>query len=133
MDLKDITVLFLKYFGIFYIIFSIAMFFNKKLLDAMMTTMKDESKLFLLAMFTLLFSLPVVVFHNIWDSYLTGFVSFMGWSGLLKGFIFLAFPNYIKSKVESKLTPKTMKIRAIFAFVFGVVLLYFSCNASCLG
>ena len=77
-----------------------------------MTIVRDDSKLFLLAFMTIIFSLPIVLFHNIWDSYLAGFVSFIGWAGLLKGFLQMAFPDYIRSKAESRLSPKNLKIRS---------------------
>ena len=128
----DITIIFLKYLGVFYVIFGVASLLNKKIHDKLMTVIGDDGKLFLLACITIMFSLPIVLFHNIWDSYLAGFVSFIGWAGLLKGFLQMAFPDYIRSKAASSLNPKNFKIRSVFALVFGLFCLYFSYNPSCL-
>ena len=128
----DVTIIFLKYLGIFYTIFGLALLLNKKIIDTLLTVLRDDGKLFLLAFMTIIFSLPIVLFHNIWDSYLAGFVSFFGWAGLLKGFLQMAFPDYIRSKAESTLKPKNLKIRSVLALVFGLFFLYFAYNPSCL-
>lgn len=128
----DVTIIFLKYLGVFYVIFGIALLLNKKMINTLMTIMRDDGKLFFLAFITIMFSLPIVLFHNIWDSYLAGFVSFIGWAGLLKGFLQMAFPDYIRSKAESSLNPKNFKIRSVLALVFGLFCLYFAYKPSCL-
>ena len=120
----ETTIIFLKYLGFFYIIFGLGMILNKKMGETLMNIVKDDGKLFFLALFTILFSLPIVVFHNIWDSVLSGIVSVFGWLGLLKGFVQIAFPDYVKSKTESRLNPKYLKIRSVIALIFGLILLY---------
>jgi len=128
----DITVIFLKYLGVFYVVFGISSLLSKKISDTLMNIVKDDGQLFLIGFMTIIFSLPIVVFHNIWDSYLAGFVSFIGWLGLLKTFLIWSFPDYIKSKADSRLNPKVIRIRGVFALVFGLACLYLACNPTCL-
>ena len=122
----DSTIVFLKYLGFFYFIFGLGLILNKKLSETLMDIIKDNGKLFLLACFTIFFSLPIVIFHNVWDSVLSGIVSVFGWLGLLKGFVQITFPDYIKSKAESRLNPKNLKTRAILTLIFGLAFLYFA-------
>ena len=120
----DTTVIFLKYLGFFYIVFALGLILNKKLSETLMDIIKDDAKLFLLALFTIFFSLPIVIFHNVWDSVLSGIVSAFGWLGLLKGFVQITFPDYVKSKAESQLNPKNLKIRSVLTLILGLVFLY---------
>ena len=122
----DTTIVFLKYLGVFYVIFGLGLILNKKLSETLMDIIKDDGKLFLLALFTIFFSVPIVIFHNVWDSVLSGIVSVFGWLGLLKGFLQIPFPDYIKSTAESRLNPKNLKIRGIHTLIFGLVFLYFA-------
>lgn len=126
------TVMFLKYLGVFYLIIGFSSLLNKKISDTLINMVKDDGQLWMMGFMTLMFSLPIVIFHNIWDSYLAGFVSFFGWLGLLKAFFVWSFPDYIKSKADSRLNPKTLKIRAATQLVMGLVLLYLACNPTCL-
>ncbi len=120
----DTTIVFLKYLGVFYVIFGLGLILNKKLSETLMDIVKDDGKLFLLALFTIFFSVPIVIFHNFWDSVLSGIVSTFGWLGLLKGFVQITFPDYVKSKAESRLNPKNLKIRSFLTLILGLVFLY---------
>tara|TARA_B100002052_G_C15870839_1_gene594610 strand:- start:2157 stop:2549 length:393 start_codon:yes stop_codon:yes gene_type:complete len=128
----DYTIIFLKYLGFFYLLYGLSSLLNKKISNTLMTLVKDDGQLFFLGFMTILFSMPIVLLHNIWDSYLAGFVSFFGWATLLKGFFIWSFPDYIKSKAESRLNERNLKMRSVFSLVLALVLLYFACNPSCL-
>ena len=120
----NLTIIFLKYLGFFYVLYSVACLMNKKMSDTKKALLNDDGQLFLTGWMVMLFSLPIVLFHNIWDSYLTGFVSFFGWLGLLKAFIIWSFPDYVKSKADSRLNPQYLKIRAILSLIVGLICLY---------
>ena len=98
--------------------------------DTKKALLNDDGQLFLTGWMVMLFSLPIVLFHNIWDSYLTGFVSFFGWLGLLKAFIIWSFPYFVKSKADSRLNPQYLKIRAILSLIVGLICLYIAYNSS---
>ena len=128
----DVTVIFLKYLGVFYVLFGFSSLLNKTISNTLMNLVNDDGNLFLMGFVTVIFSVPIVLFHNIWDSYLAGFVSFFGWAGLLKGFFIWSFPGYIKSKAASRLNPRNLKIRSVVSLVMGLIFLYFAYNPACL-
>jgi hypothetical protein len=128
----DVTVIFLKYLGVFYVLFGFSSLMNKKMSNTLLNLVNDDSNLFLMGFVTVIFSFPIVLFHNIWDSYLAGFVSFFGWAGLLKGFFIWSFPSYIKAKADSRFNPRSFKIRSVLSLVLGLIFLYFGYNPTCL-
>jgi len=128
----DITVIFLKYLGVFYVLFGFSSLLNKKMSNTLLNLVNDDSNLFLMGFVTIIFSFPIVLFHNIWDSYLAGFVSFFGWAGLLKGFFIWSFPSYIQSKASARLNHRKLKIRSALSLILGLIFLYFAYNPTCL-
>ena len=128
----NLTIIFLKYLGFFYVLYSVSCLMNKKMSDTKKALLNDDGQLFLTGWMVMLFSLPIVLFHNIWDSYLAGFVSFFGWAGLLKGFFIWSFPSYIKAKADSRFNPRSFKIRSVLSLVLGLIFLYFGYNPTCL-
>jgi len=121
------TIVFLKYIGFFYVFFGLSCLLNKKIHEILITLVKDDSQLWLMGMMTLIFSLPIVLFHNNnGDFYLVLFVTFVGWAGLLKTFFIWSFPGYVKSKVGTRFNLKNLKIRSVIALVVGLLSFYFA-------
>ena len=117
----DYTIFFLKFFGYFYLSFFVAFLLNKKLQETMISVIKDDVALFCLSISTLIMSIPVVVLHNIWDFNIVGLVTLIGWGGLLKGILFLAFPDFMRRKAESN---KNFKIKLVVSLIIGLGFLY---------
>ena len=121
------TIVFLKYIGFFYVFFGLSCLLNKKIHEILITLVKDDSQLWLMGMMTLIFSLPIVLFHNNnGNFYLALFVTFVGWAGLLKTFFIWSFPGYVKSKVGTRFNLKNLKIRSVIALVVGLLSFYFA-------
>ena len=122
----DISLVMMKYIGFFYLLFGIALVSNNKIYDLLLDIFDNDSKLFILGLLTILFSLPIVIFHNIWNDLLTGFISFLGWVGLFKGFFQITFTSFVKKKAKSNLSILKLKIRGFLSIIIGLFFLFYS-------
>ncbi len=65
-----------------------------------------------------------IMAHNVWDSLLSGFISFLGWATLLKGTAFVIVPRMADRWSEVALKAKLMQVGAVVVLVLGAYLSY---------
>ena len=93
----------------------------KKIMDGIF---KQSALVYLSGMFALLIGGLLVIFHNMWVADWPVIITVIGWIGMLKGFILLAWPNHLK-KMSSPLL--SMKALPWFMLVLGLVFAYLGC------
>lgn len=115
-------IILLKTLGFFYIITSCIFFLKKDLIDVIKQTTTKNTLLYL-GLFSLLFSIFLLVInHNLsWD--LTALISLIGFLGIIKAVVMILYPYYYIKRL-SNITFKSFRIRLLFSFILGVLLLY---------
>lgn len=93
-----------------------------KLMD---DTFKNSSLVFCYGTFTMITSMLIINFHNIWAMNLNVLITIIGWLGLIKAFSILLFPNHVKSfsksvfssGISNLLPYTTILIAALFGYI----------------
>jgi hypothetical protein len=85
------TIYLSKLFGLYFILVSLPMVFQKQAVVDMVTKLlHDPSLIFVLGLLTLVAGLAMVLAHNIWcGGVLPVVLTIVGWLALIKGFTFL--------------------------------------------
>ena len=115
-------IILLKTLGLFYIITSCIFFLKKDLIDVIKQTTTIIT-LFYQGLFSLLFSIFLLVInHDLsWD--LTLLISLIGFLGIIKAIVMILYPDYYIKRL-STITFKSFRIRLFFSFILGLILLY---------
>ena len=91
---------------------------NPKLHEKIVKEMESsESLTYIAGLFSMLIGLIIVLNHNIWDSFLTCLISFIGWSAIVKGAAFIIAP-----KILFKMSKPLMQNTALIKFALVVAL-----------
>ena len=97
------------------------MLISKEARMIMVNNLKDDVFIAISSMISILFGLPFIILHNMWEFNILGLITLFGWGAVLKGVISLAKPSLIKKK---EYTEKSFKTRAIFGVILGLGLMY---------
>ena len=73
-------------------------------------------------MFAMGLGIAQVLFHNIWDTFLAGFLSFLGWALLLKGAVYLIAPGFTDKAGNWVAAAKLVPFISILVLIAGVYL-----------
>lgn len=114
------TLIWLHIFGLTYASFGLAMLINPVAMKAAIDELPlNRAAMFTMSVLSLVFGAAVIATHQLWGSTSQVIVSIMGWLGLLKGFIYLAFPHSIDH--FKPMLNHLSKIRAagLFCLVIG--------------
>tara|TARA_B100000315_G_C14360632_1_gene488296 strand:- start:183 stop:566 length:384 start_codon:yes stop_codon:yes gene_type:complete len=96
-----------KVMGLYLVLVVLAVAMNRKeYLKMLPRFIKNRSMSMLAGVFTLILGLLVVVSHNIWESDWTVLVTLTGWLTLVKGAMYLFFPDAIM-RLGKKFNSKT--------------------------
>jgi len=119
------TSLFLAQFmGIVFVVIGFAVLVNmksmKKIVESLMT---NPALLYISGFFILVLGLLVVMNHNVWEGGWRVLVTVLGWMTLVKGVLFLVFPEWVKAR-KSMCTSGWMTFSGIACLAIGVYLLY---------
>ena len=77
----------------------------------------------LMGLFAIIIGFLLIEHHNIWVKDWPVLITIIGWAALVKGFLFLAFPNSLKF-FEPMFTGKFAKIFPYFTLAFGLLFGY---------
>lgn len=87
--------------------------------------LENTSFLFILSVFAILIGLVLILTHNIWEWSWVVIITIIGWTGLVKGAVFMIFPkagDYFKPWFKNG---SFLIVVGIGALIFGGVLTYF--------
>jgi len=124
----DLTYFLAQFFGLMFIILSVAMFLNKStMLQVFNDFGNNKVVLFITGFLTLILGLAMVLSHNLWsDGTLAFVITLLGWLTLLKGIIFLFLPKGGYEKIYKGLyIGKNYYLITTFLLILGVLLAYF--------
>ena len=118
-----ITIILAQIFGILLTVSSLAFLINPDKLRSIYEDVKRVKALIFIDGTTgLFFGTLLILFHNIWNSYLASVISAMGWLMFAIGVLELLLPHKTLFKIYSKLENK--KVNMIVLFVFLALGLY---------
>lgn len=122
----ELSILIAKIFAVVYLMVGLGMLVNpgyyQKAMDDML---KNTAVIYLGGAMAAVAGLLIVTYHNIWEYSWVVVITIFGWLSLLKGFMFLAFPQHLAfwRKVFKK--PSCMPIWAVIVLAFGLFFGYF--------
>jgi uncharacterized protein YjeT (DUF2065 family) len=112
-------------FGLYLLAAGIGLFLDGDEYHAMLEEFNENPALGYIGAI-LVFALGVVVvrLHNDWSSFMSGFVSFLGWAMLVEGVLLLAFRRqFLGFFMRLKLSEKTYSLFGLFAMIAGAILM----------
>jgi len=120
----ELSIFVAKIIAVTYIAISLGQLFSgityKKMFQDIM---KSSGLMVMMGLFGIVIGFLLIEHHNIWVKDWPVLITIMGWAALLKGFMFLAFPNALKF-FEPMFTGKFLKIFPYFTLVFGALFAY---------
>ena len=74
--------------------------------------------------FVFILGVVIILVHNIWTDFLSGFISFVGWAAAIEGLVLIVLPEPLIKFSQSIMRPSIITGFAIFTIVLGGVLLF---------
>ena len=113
-----------KIIAVTYIGISLGQFFSgityKKMYQDIM---RSSGLMAMMGLFAIIIGFLLVEHHNIWVKDWPVIITIIGWAALVKGFLFLAFPDALKI-FEPMFTGKFAKVFPYFTLAFGLLFAY---------
>ncbi len=121
------SVVLAKLLGPYCLIVALGVLLNLKTYQKVMEDCLKNSAIFYLAgLFSLIFGLLIIQFHNVWMFDWPIMITLMGWLGVVKGVWLIAFPKTISRTVGFYLkNPFSLVMSLIAALVIGSALTMF--------
>lgn len=120
----ELSIFVAKIIAVTYIAVSLGQFFSgityKKMYQDIM---KSSGVMAMMGIFAIIIGFLLIEHHNIWVKDWPVLITIIGWMSLVKGFLFLAFPNSLKF-FEPMFTGKFLKIFPYFTLAFGLLFGY---------
>ncbi len=121
----ELSIFVAKIIAVTYIAISIGQFFGGITYKKMYQDIMGSSAFMVsMGLFGIVIGFLLIEYHNIWVWNWTVIVTIIGWAALIKGIMFLAFPNALKI-FEPMFTGKFLKVFPYFTLAFGLLMGYF--------
>ena len=120
----ELSIFIAKIIGVTYVAVSLGQLFSgityKKMYQDIM---KSSGVMAMMGIFAIIIGFLLVEYHNIWVKDWPVLITIIGWISLVKGFMFLAFPNALKI-FEPMFTGKFLKVFPYLTIAFGLLFSY---------
>ncbi len=127
MDAFAIEVLIVKFWGYFFLAFSVPLLLSIKSRNTLIELSKEKSFIFMSGFVSLIMCIPLVLINNVWRADIVGFTTFIAWMGIAKGMIRFYDPNIV-IKMASTFDEKSYRIVAIITLLVGIAFIYAGYN-----
>jgi uncharacterized protein YjeT (DUF2065 family) len=117
------SILIVKFWGYFFLAFSIPLFLSSKSRETLLELAIDKSFIFMSGFISLIMCIPLVLINNVWSADIVGFTTFIAWMGIAKGIIRISNPEIIIRKA-SKFKDKSLRIVGIITLLLGAGMVY---------
>lgn len=119
------TIILAKILGLYLVIVGAALLINQKYYKTALTnTVKNEGSLLIIGVFTLIFGLLLVVFHNIWVFNWPVIITLIAWATLIKGAVRLLYPKIAGKSVKILNNKPVYFAILILLIIIGLFLIY---------
>ena len=121
----ELSILVAKILAVSYIAISLGQLFSGMTYKKMFKDIMDSSSaMLMMGLFGIIIGFLLIEHHNIWVKDWPVIITIIGWAALVKGVMFLAFPNALKI-FEPMFTGKFVKVFPYFTLAFGLLMGYF--------
>jgi hypothetical protein len=120
MDLYSIFLA--KFWGLYLILVSLGLLFNRHNLKMVLHYYKDEEVPFLSGFILVVFGLLFVLTHNVWSFDWVGLVTLLGWLTLIKGIVRIWWPKETVRLMKGVKGTPTVTISLYVALIAGLYL-----------
>ncbi|MFC1454620.1 hypothetical protein ACFLQI_00845 [Candidatus Undinarchaeota archaeon] len=121
----EFSILFAKIASLMFLSLGVGALFDKNLYKKIMDdTFKNTALTFFLGAATVVLSMLILNYHNIWSSDWTVVITLFGWIGLIKGIVIMAFPKSIKGFGTKVFTSGIAKIIPYTSIIIGLIFAY---------
>lgn len=113
-------------FGFTLMIFSAVLMLRPMIVTVAIRDLRPFSFSMLMAGFAgIVGGLSIILIHNIWEISWRGLITLFGWSALIKGVTYVAFPDFLRFTATGMLNGKAKRNAAlIVTFLVGAYLAY---------
>ncbi|MCF7812445.1 hypothetical protein K9M59_02510 [Candidatus Gracilibacteria bacterium] len=116
-----------KIFGVLFVLVGLGLLFNLKYyLKAMEAFLADTGLLYFAAFIMVSVGMLIVLHHNIWIGGWPVLVTILGWATLVKGALFLLFPQWIVGMKKNMCTQSMCTFSGVLSLIVGLYLMYVS-------
>lgn len=112
--------------GPFYLVIALAFLVNKNMYkDLVAHFKKSDGAVWTFSMFALLIGLLMVNVHNIWEWSYKGLITLFGWGAVIKGIIFMVWPDsFIRWSEKQAKKSWWTGFAILFTLIIGLWLSY---------
>jgi hypothetical protein len=119
----ELEILIVKFWGYFFLAFSIPLFLSSKSREMLLELSKDKSFIFITGFISVIMCIPLVLINNVWRTDIVGFTTFIAWMGIAKGIIRIYNPEIIIN-MTSMFNEKVFRIVGITTLLLGIGMVY---------
>lgn len=123
MDYFTIDIMIVKFWGYFFLAFSIPLLLSSKARKELVEISKDKVFIYTSGFISLMISIPLVLINNVWRADIVGFTTLMAWFGILKGMLRFYNPQIVID-MSNKFSDKSMKIISWIVLLIGIGFTY---------
>lgn len=111
--------------GISIVIFSFALLIKDTHVKKIFAAIEREEGMFMWGLMSVVVGIAIVLAHNLWVKDWQVLVTILGWLSLVKGALFMFFPEFIRRVAKNMENSKYLPIGLVVAVFIGLVLTYF--------
>ena len=123
----ETEILIVKFWGYFFLAFSIPIILSKESRTTLIELSKDKLFIFISGFISILICIPLVLINNVWRADIVGFTTFIAWMGIAKGMIRFYKPEIVIN-LTSKFSDKSFVIIGLITLVLGTAMVYSGYN-----
>lgn len=124
----ELTILLSKVFGIYYTVIGLLMILRRSWFKSVLSGLMDTPALrFSMGILMFFGGLFIIVSHQDWSSFSSGFISFLGWAVTVKGLLYMNLSNSAAKRLSwMKSNGKYGWIVGLLAIALGLYLTNFA-------
>ncbi len=127
MDYFTIEIMIVKFWGYFFLAFSIPLLMSNEARKGLIEISKDKVFIYTSGFLSLMISIPLVLINNVWRADIVGLTTLMAWFGIIKGMIRLYKPQIVID-MSDKYNDKSMKVISWIVLLIGIGFTYAGYN-----
>ena len=123
--MDPVTISIAKFVGPVVLAVGLGIFFSRNYYTKIYRNLESETLAVLMGgVTTLAAGIVIVLNHNIWDNFLAGVISFIGWASILKGVLLIVAPKTVDKFGDMMADSKVFPFVAILATLCGAYVSY---------
>lgn len=113
------------FLAIYFAVLGVALLINSKsMLSAVESMLKDKGLCLIVGFMALIFGSFIVSFHGFYAFKWQLIITIFGWLAVLKGVVYLVFPDSLKRIAKFYKTTKVIQINAVIILLFALFFAY---------